>query len=255
MIKMEKDETRKWARGRGGPGFRRTRAVFLLLAAVWLLAAGTDRSAAATGGADLTVNLHAGKLTVNAEKTPLQAILDGIAGAYPLVVRGLESRSAEVIDFRAENEAPEKIFKRLLRQLGEKNYAFEFKGQRLSRVSVMPEARGGAVPRPSPTQAAVAPAPEEDLVPVVRVDRVIDGSQAQELDIRSGDLVLEYDGVQISQPGDLIREVKQKSDRANVGMMLLREGQTLHVNLKGGFIGIHIVPHKAPREMVGSYFD
>ncbi len=223
--------------------------------AAWVLAMGPVPSAgAAVGGTDLTVNLDAGRLTVKAENAPLEEILDGIYGAYPLVVRGLEGRSGEVIDFKAENESPERIFKRLLRQLGEKNYAFEFRGRRLSRVSVMPEARGGTVSRPAAPRAAPS-VPEADPVRVVRVDRVIDGSQAQDLDIRSDDLVIEYDGVQITQPGDLIREVKRKSDRTNVGMVLLRNGQTLHVNLQGGFIGIHIVPQKVPRETVGSYFD
>ena len=251
---MKNSEARKRPQTRGAPVLCRWRATLCLLWAAWALTMGPGPSAEAAAGTDLTVNLDAGRLTVKAQNAPLEEILDGIYGAYPLVVRGLEGRSGEVIDFKAENEPPERIFKRLLRQLGEKNYAFEFRGRRLSRVSVMPEARGGAVPRPTPPRAAPS-VPEEDLVPVVRVDRVIDGSQAQELDIRSDDLVIEYDGVEITQPGDLIREVKQKSDRTNVGMVLLRNGQTLHVNLQGGFIGIHIVPHKVPRETVGSYFD
>lgn len=225
----------------------------LLLVCLFLIGTG-NAAPAATGETDLTVSAHDGRLTVKAEQMPLKAILDGIYGAYPLIIRGLESRSDEVIDFTAESELPEKLFKRLFRQLGEKNYAFEFKGQRLNRVSVMPEAREGAVPRPTPSPAP-PPAPEEDLVSVVRVDRVIEGSQAQDLDIRSGDLVLEYDGTPVSQPGDLIREVKQKSDRTNVGMLLLRDGEVLQMNLKGGFIGIHIVPHKVPPGVVAGYLD
>ena len=225
-------------------------AVFLVICAMTLLAA--QPSAAATGETDLNVTLNEDKLTVKAENVSLKRILEGIYGAYPLIVRGLESRSDEVIDFTAKDQPPEKMFKRLLRQLGETNYAFEFKGERLSRISVMPEAKGKAS-SPRPPSASVQPG--EDQVPVVRVDRVIDGSQAQELGIQSGDLVIEYDGVKVTDPGELIREVKQKSDSPSVGMTLLRDGAPFRLNLAGGFIGIHIVPHKAPRETVAGYLD
>ncbi len=227
-----------------------------LLLVCALFPGGSGPAMAATGETDLSVDVKGGKLTVKAENVPLKEILDGIYGAYPLVVRGLEGRSDEVLDFTAENQDPERMFRRLLRQLGESNYAFEFKGQRLSRVSVMPEAKGGAVQRPAPAPDRPAAAlPEEDQVSAVRVDRIIDGSQAQELGIQSGDLVVEYDGETITDPGELIRAVKQKSDASSVGMVLLRNGTPLNLSLRGGFIGIHIVPQKVPRESVAGYLD
>jgi membrane-associated protease RseP (regulator of RpoE activity) len=228
------------------------RLALLLVCALFL--GGIGPALAATGDTDLSVDLEGGKLTVKAENVPLKKILDGIYGAYPLVVRGLEGRSDEVLDFTAEHQDPEKMFRRLLRQLGETNYAFEFRGQRLSRVSVMPEAKGGAVARPIPDRPRPA-LPEEEQVSVVRVDRIIDGSQAQELGIQSGDLVVQYDGEKITDPGDLIRAVKQKSDAPSVGMVLLRNGTPLNLTLRGGFIGIHIVPQKVPRERVAGYLD
>ncbi len=227
--------------------------MLLLVALAWLPSIGFNPSVAAAD-TDLTVDVKGGRLTIMAEKVQLKEILDGIYDAYPLTVTGLEARSSEIIDFKAENQPPEKMFKRLLRQLGEKNYAFEFKGQRLSRISVMPEAGAGAAPRPVPPRETPS-VPAEDLVSVVRVDRVIDGSQAQDMGVQSNDLVIEYDGIKISQPGDLIREVKQKSDSPSVGMVLLRDGAPLQLTLAGGFIGIHIVPHKVPRETVAGYID
>lgn len=225
---------------------------FFMMCAAWLLVFG--QAGAATGSADVTVEVSADKLTVRAENTPLKKILDSILDAYPLDVRGLEARSDEELDFAAQNQLPEDIFKRLLRQLGETNYAFEFRGERLSRVLVMPESGKPSVSRTSPSPIK-EPSSHEDQVSVVRVDRIIDGSQAQDLGIQSDDLVIEYDGEKISQPGELIREVKKKSDNPNVSMVLLRNGTPLHLTLRGGFIGIHIVPHKVSREMVSGYFD
>ncbi len=197
----------------------------------------------------VTVDLQRGRLTVEAEKTPLGELLEAINDKYPLQVKGLERRSGETITFLAKNDPPERLFKRLLRQLGETNYAFEFAGSRLRRVSVMPESRAGSSAGTAAPFRATAPnpLPQEEEIAVVRVDRVIEGSQAQALNLQKGDLVLEYDGLTINSTSQLMQEVKKKSKKGSVDMMVVRDGQPMHLALKGGFIGIHIVPHRVPR--------
>ncbi len=197
----------------------------------------------------VTVDLQRGRLSVEAEKAPLGELLDAIDQKYSLRVTGLEDRRGEAVNFSAKSETPERLFKRLLRQIGEQNYAFEFAGSRLRRVSVMPESNGrGSAKEPSPFGSTQPnPLPQEEQIAVVRVDRIIEGSQAQSLDLQKDDLVVEYDGLAINSTGQLMQEVKKKSEKGSVDMLVVRDGQPMHLTLKGGFIGIHIVPHRIPR--------
>ncbi len=86
------------------------------------------------------------------------------------------------------------------------------------------------------------------MVEVVRVNRVIEDSQAESLDIRTGDLIVEYDGEPIQEPADLIRGVKALADRNQVQMLVVRDGTPIPYELKGGFIGVQIVSTRIPRE-------
>lgn len=218
-----------------------------LITAVWL-ALMPVLAPAVESPDDLTVRRDGDRLTVDARNAPLGEILSAIQAAFPVTVTGLSDRADEEISFSASGDLPEETFKRLLRQIGEANYAFEFIGQELSRVSVLPPAAAGATPRPRPDPARPAPPDREEMVEVVRVNRVIEDSQAESLDIRAGDIIVEYDGEPIQQPAELIRAVKALTDRDRVQMMVVRDGTPIPYELKGGFIGVQIVSAKIPRE-------
>ncbi len=222
------------------------------LAALLALSAAPPMTSEAAASPSLAVSYAGGRFEVAAEAAPLGEVLGAIIAAYPVEVVGLEARADDAVSFRAGGDPPERLFKRLLRRLGETNYALEFSGARLSRVSVMPESRAGAAVRPAAPRAA----PEEsgEMVSVVRVDRVIEGSQARSLGIQEGDFVMEYDGSRVLQPGQLIREVRDKTDREGVEMVIMRDGEPIRLGLKGGFIGVHIVPHRTDKESLFPHY-
>ncbi len=218
-----------------------------LITAIWLALMPVAVSAVESPD-DLTVRRDGDRITVDARNAALGEILSAIQAAFPVTVTGLSDRADEEITFSVSGDLPEETFKRLLRQLGETNYAFEFIGRQLSRVSVLPPAAAGAAPPPRPDPARPAPPDREEMVEVVRVNRVIEDSQAESLDIRTGDLIVEYDGEPIQEPADLIRAVKALADRNQVQMLVVRDGTPIPYELKGGFIGVQIVSTRIPRE-------
>ncbi len=194
----------------------------------------------------MEASLEDGRLTIRARNIPLGEVLEKIQALYPLRITGLEDRADETVVFFSEQEPPEQAIRRLLRHLGEDNYALEFKGARLSRVAVVPRAGPGSAPPPRATPAAPTRS-GEPMASVVRVNRVLDDTQAQEVDLRRNDLIIEYDGRPITSPGQLVQAVKEIPETEQVDLLVVRDGEPIRYTLKGGFIGVQIAPHKIPR--------
>lgn len=198
------------------------------------------------------VELQQGKLVLRAQEAPLRKILDGILRECLVEILGLESRKNEPITFSSIEGTLEDVLKQLLRHLGEKNYAFEFVDERLKRASVFPEAKGAAYLPPFPPAEKVS---QKKLVDVVRVQGIVDNSQAENLALREGDLIIEYDGVKISQTQELVKEVKKKSHKEEVGMIVVRDHEPIQFVLDGGFIGVRINTIKIPNEELDHYYS
>lgn len=173
------------------------------------------------------------------QSTPLEDVLEGIRERHGIEVLGLEGRSGEAVTFSFEGDVQEEIV-RFLAYLGEKNYAFLFAHERLSRVQVVPRG-GGPLAGVLPEREQQEPAPETQArVLGVRVQEVVKGSQAERADILAGDVIAKYDGTPIARTQDLIELVKGKPSYEAVEIVLLREGQPVRIFLDGGFIGIKI---------------
>jgi S1-C subfamily serine protease len=130
-----------------------------------------------------------------------------------------------------------------MRHLAVKNYALEDTDGKLTRVSVLPEARQtvASEPMPSADEALQIPGQAPHATAgAVEVQGIVDHSQAQEVGLRKGDIILEYAGTQITRAAELVVESKKRTTEEDIELLVLREGQQVHVNVKGGFIGIRI---------------
>jgi len=187
---------------------------------------------------------------LNIQKIPLSELLERLFREHQVIVSGLDSRGKEILNLTAVGDSLADIIRSLLLNLGEKNFAFEYTDNRLSRVLVLP---GGAedMRNISTIVSSQVPALAES-VDAVEVLGIIEGSQAQNLDIRKGDLLLEYDGMKIDRASKLVEETKKRSSADEIELVLLRNGDPVRLNARGGFLGVQVKTIKIfTEEMVG----
>ncbi|AQV00920.1 PDZ domain-containing protein [Desulfococcus multivorans] len=216
----------------------------------WILAAGVMPAQGATLLSEAAlppVPPDNQQITLEAANRPLGEILAAIQRECSVEVTGLDARLGESISFSAADESAEVAIKRLLRNLDETNYAFFYNQTQLHRVSVVPKARTGAtpplaaaVPEIGPEAGEAAPSPQDASEKAVQVSNVNTGTQAEDLDLREGDLVIEYDGIRIENTQQLVSIVKEKADADTIEMVVVRDGTPHRMTLKGGLIGINV---------------
>ncbi len=190
------------------------------------------------------------RLNVEAINTPLSQVLEEIKKQCKVRVTGLESRFSEKITFIAKNEPVEKALKRLLRDMGEENYAFLYSKTRLRRVMTFPGSKSEFPRTPEPASSKVQ---EQNplVVKAVKVIRINKGTQAENLDLQKNDFVVEYDGVKITNSKQLVDLVKRKSPDDVVEMVVVRDKMPFRIVLNGGLIGINIRTVHVKRSVLG----
>ncbi len=191
-----------------------------------------------------------GRLTVRADGEPLGEVLHQIREAGDIRIQGLNHRIDDPLSFQVENMPAEDALKRLMRHLKENNYAFEYSRTRLRRLSVFPAGQI-EVARPAPPPRPRGDEAEAGRERVVRVINVQEGTQAENLDLRQGDLIVEYDGEAINSAQQLVNAVKGRSAEQVVQMTVVRDGNRFPLTLNGGLIGINILTVNVPPEALG----
>lgn len=229
------------------------------------------------------IKIGSNSVTISAENALLNEVLADISRKCQLQITGLSYSRKDRITCAIRQSNVEKALQVLLKKIGKTSYAFEYRGNRLSRISVVPELEPGAFEKyekeneelltdenikhfdePDGDRGAVLrPAIEfsdpntqklfshvgseknstddEDPPPTaVKVFQAVENTQAAELDIRKGDIVIEYNGVAIHEAGQLVSEVKKTTDDDEINMLILRDGEYLEMNLSGGQIGISV---------------
>lgn len=190
-----------------------------------------------------------GKLNIRVQNMPLSKVIEDIRRKCQVEISGLDHRANEPLSFLAKEEVQETALKRLLRQLDEESYAFEYTRSGLSRIVVVPRSTAKYSPPPTsfpPKQPADTPdVPPPPPLPTpenaaVGVMDVIQGSQAEAVGLQKGDVVVEYDGVKITDPQQLIQEVKSRETKEVVELTVLRNNTPMTFVMKGGFMGINI---------------
>jgi S1-C subfamily serine protease len=94
---------------------------------------------------------------------------------------------------------------------------------------------------------------ESDPIYGVKILEVVEGHQGEELGLNKDDIILEYDGVRTNYPSSLVKEVKKKTDKKQVGVTVLRYGMPMQFVLRGGFIGVRITTVKVPKKDYDAY--
>ncbi len=230
---------------------RRRNAYWLGLAFVLCLLPNHPRMAAEIPDLSDLIAYREGRYVLAARATALGDIVRAIDSRHDVVISGLDDRLDQLVSVTITGRSLEEVIKRLLRHLEVKNYAFEFIHERLHRVSVLPQgarqASGSAVPQ-------AEEAPPAPLVKVVAILSIVEGSQAETLDLQPGDLVVSYDGIRIRSAQQLVNEVREQADRKAVDMMIVREDMPLSFSLDAGFIGIRIQETEIAQERYESFF-
>ena len=179
---------------------------------------------------------------------PLKQILNSIDNRFGITVSGLANRETETVNIQIRGKSMEAVLKGFLRHLGEDNYAFEYAEKKLKHISIFPAASTKAI---EPDQkAAVVKEPADAQVRMVEIVDVVDGSQAQEIGLKKGDLIVEYDGAELDRPSSLVAETKKKSPDEMVEILIWRDGGPMRFFVNGGYIGVRIRSKHVPKNLM-----
>ena len=77
---------------------------------------------------------------------------------------------------------------------------------------------------------------------VIKIADVIEGSQAAAAGIKTGDIILEYNGAKIDTRQALLAAVKAAARKEKVKVVVERRGRRIEFDLKGGTMGVRITP-------------
>ncbi|MBI9085682.1 MAG: PDZ domain-containing protein [Desulfobacterales bacterium] len=226
------------------PGVAATVVILGLLAGICL---------AAEGGNNDFLLWEVNRLRLAGEQLPLGKVLKELGRRTGIKTRGLENRHRETVNLEIEAKTIEGLFGRLLKQLKVQNFAMEYRGGRLARISVLPastDVAGGRDPAPSVDAEAANPTTD-----VVRVQRVIADTQAERVGLKEGDFVIAYNGRLVQNHEQLIELTRQTDPRNPVEMVVARNDDTLRLTVQGGTIGIGIRTIQIFTEEYETYAD
>ena len=215
---------------------------------IWLAVVSSASLAASAGG---IVKKADGKLFIRAQNLAFKDIAAALHKDFALEIKGTANLEAEKISLTYEAASLEELVRGLLRYLNIKNYAFEFADDKLKTVNLIHDT--------GTADSGLAGASSDSLkqretVTVAVVNGIVESSQAENLDLRPGDVIIEYGGTRIHNAAQLVKEVKNNSNKNQIEMMVVRDGASRHLLLQGGFIGIRITTDKVSKQSYQNYF-
>lgn len=204
------------------------------------------------GEKPLVESRSGGRFFLGADNVELFRIVEEIRAELGITISGLEGVEDRKVSCSGEWASSDAMVKGVLRFLGIKNYLLEFDQGKIARVRVMnaggrfaARTKESGTPELSPEDVAVTPEKQE-IFSFVKVQGVVEGSQAEELDIMTGDFIVQYNGVEITSSNRLVGEVKKVSPESRVEMVVIRDHDPVTFTLKGGMIGVRIITVKLP---------
>ena len=192
-----------------------------------------------------------GKLFIRAQNLTFKDVATAIHQEFDVEIKGLESLESEELTLEYVANSLEELVRGLLRHLNIKNYAFEFSEDRLITVNILPGARTTGS---RPLDAATDSNKRRETVTVAVIKSVVESSQAEALDLRPGDVIIEYGGIRIHNATQLVKEVKKNSNKDQIELMFVREGNSRRLVLNAGFIGVRITTEKVSSQAYQSFF-
>ncbi|MCP4112831.1 MAG: DUF2225 domain-containing protein [Desulfobacteraceae bacterium] len=88
----------------------------------------------------------------------------------------------------------------------------------------------------------------EQMNTAVRVQSTVEGSQAQKLNLKKGDIIASYNGIEITKAQELTEQAKKVPSDRSVKMTVFRDSRLMQFELKGGVIGCNIETATIPKE-------
>jgi len=156
-----------------------------------------------------------------------------------------------------------KIIRSFLKTLNEDNYAFFYSDQTLIQVVVIESksrkhtSSNSTSPvdsaHPVKFQIIENKAVRSDLSTVAIIRDVIENSIAHEIGLKKGDIILEYDHIQIHHFNRLMNEIQSRLDRSEISMLVVREKRPIRLSCRGGSLGIVMSTGHIPREEFEMY--
>ena len=215
---------------------------------IWLAAVSTTSIAATSGS---IVGKADGKLFIRAHNLAFKEVAIALHQDFALEIKGMKNLESEEITLNYEAASLEELVRGVLRYLKIKNYAFEFADDKLKTVNII---HGAGTAGSSMVDAATESFKQRETVTVAVVKGIVEASQAENLDLRPGDLIIEYGGKRIHNAAQLVEEVKNNSNKNQIEMIVVRDGARRRLALQGGFIGIRITTDKVSKQAYRNYF-
>ena len=192
-----------------------------------------------------------GKLSIKVRNLALKDVAALLHQDFALEIKGLEELGNKKITFDHEAISLEELIRGLLRHLNIKNYAFEFAEEKLRTVTLLPGAKTAGATSVDATADSMR---RLETIAVAVIQSVIESSQAQALDLRPGDVIVQYDGIRIRNAAQLVKEVKEKSNHGHIEMVVVRNDNSRRSVLQGGFIGVRITTEQVSEQAYRNYF-
>jgi len=192
-----------------------------------------------------------GNIIIESHDSVLVEIFKELYDKYSIEVSGLENRESDKITFYFEAESLEALLRGLLRYLGVKNFAIHFADATLTKIVVVPDSVSDIT---TSENVQMDQSDQVEPLSVAQIQSIVEFSQAESLDLITGDIIIEYDGVHITSAQQLVEEVEKKSEKSQVEMIVIREKNPVRLILAGGIIGVRIMTKKISREEINSIF-
>jgi len=204
-----------------------------------------------TKAADEITMVRDGKIFFKARDSTLKEIVREFHNKFSIEIKGLESKESLKLSFLFEADTLEVLLKGLLRHLGIKNYAFEFADATLKRVVIVSEATRDISSLAKPVTEQLK---QKEFVNIAQIQSIIESSQAESIGLFEGDIIVEYDGVPITNARQLVKEVEKKAANSQVEMVIVREKTPMQLTIGGGFIGVRIMTKKIAKEEFDTFY-
>jgi C-terminal processing protease CtpA/Prc len=180
-----------------------------------------------------TVVFKNGSYHINYRSAPLDKIFKEIENEFQITIAGLNSRRSESISLSINDESVDGILKKLIKSIGEKNYAFIYITEKLTTLYFVPESEFDFIPFKEKTKTDIH---KKNYFGAI-VTSIFDNSFMHSAELRTGDIITEYDNVRITKgPIELSKLMKERSDRNSIEMRILRDNVPMSIFVTGGLI-------------------
>ena len=211
---------------------------FVIISLILLVSAQTFASSSSLPTVTLSVDPK--NIIFDAQSAPVTDVLNQFETTLKIGFKGLDLESNQTITFYYEAKSPLVFVRRLLRHLGQNNYALFYSGTRLVRVHVLPQSDGVHVYSVIDELKKEITENNLFLIAFVQIQGIIEDTQAERHGLQKGDYIVKYDNQRIHNPNELIRITQENVSRQSIELVVIRKGKEIRFLLNGGLIGVRI---------------